>query len=335
MSDLQTAADASVVAAQEALDAAKEVQALAGETPVPPDPGPDPGPDGPGMPDYDLPAINLPASPTVLTSASAFTNAWGKLANGQWLQVKNVTFSGDQLTLQGKSASARVEFLNCQFRGGAKGSQLNAVWVNNCAKVQFVGGDFKSDGNNGIRFDDCTDLLWWDFFIHDCAGQGVMLRGITKDSSGFDLRGEIANCGLDLSLDPHADKGSGNHAMNMGTGTGRKCSNGRIVLWVHDQQYGAGCQVENTFNTEFNIDARRCMYVPRNQTGGNPLQFWGTNSNNTVKYIYADTINQALNVGDGISGSGNVVEYGRSVNSRVHPSFAKSSAFTYQDVEES
>jgi hypothetical protein len=124
----------------------------------------------------------------------------------------------------------------------------------------------------------------------------------------------------------------------MGNGTGRKCAGGRIVLWVHDQPYGAGVEIENTQNTEFNVDARKLTYVPRNQTGGNPLQWWGSNnSNNVVKYIYADQINQANNVGDGLGSDskGNVIEYGRSSNSRVHPSFAKSSAFTYQDVEES
>lgn len=288
----------------------------------------------PGLPNFSPPAFT-PSRTIVCTTVALFNSAWAAIQPGDYLDVRGVTLAGEVTLSKALAGYAEVHFdAACRFTGTSAGSQLPSVWVHDTTNVRFYGGDITGSGNNGIRFDDCTNVLWWDFFVHDTAGTGVLLRGINHTTSGIDLRGTITNCGLDLSLDPHVEKGTGNHAMNMGTGTGQLVTNSRFVITVHDQPYGAGVECQGIQDSTMYLDARRVTFEAVSQTGGNAIQFWGPDTVNfSCPYLYADVMGGRAVETAGLDGSNSNIDFtfGRASNCRLSPEYAADPVISYSD----
>ena len=298
-------------------------------------PPPPPPPPTSGMPVFAAPAFT-PTRTIVATTRAQFDSAWSGLQPGDYLDVRGVSFSGEAVFAKALSSWAEVHFdSNVHFLGAGAGSRLPAVWAHDSQNVRFFGGDITGAGNDGIRFDDNTNVLWWNFNVHDTAGTGVTVRGLAHSTSGLDLRGTISKCGYDLSLDPHAEKGTGNHAFNMGTGTGQLVTNSRFVLTVHDQAYGAAVEVQGGQNSKLYLDARNITFKAVSQTGGNAVQFWGDGTRGLdIPYLYADTlVGQAVMSGGlNSTNSGITVDYARATNVQKTPEYSIDSAIWYGDV---
>jgi hypothetical protein len=249
------------------------------------------------MPVFAAPAFTATRT-IVITTRAQFDSAWSGLQPGDYLDVRGVTFSGETIFAKALSGWAEVHFdSNVHFLGAAAGSRLPAVWLHDAQNVRFFGGDITGAGNDGIRFDDNTNVLWWDFNIHDTAGTGIILRGIAHNTSGLDSR---------------------------------------FVLTVHDQAYGAAVEVQGVQNSKLYLDARSITFHAVNQTAGNAVQLWGDSTRGLdIPYLYADTLaGQAVNVGDGLNStnSGITVDYARATNVAKTPEYAPSSAISYGDV---
>ena len=286
------------------------------------------------MPNFAAPSFR-PSRTIVITSRSQFDSAWSGLRPGDYLDVRGVTFTGEMTFAKSLSSPAEVHFdSNVRFTGAASGSQLPAVWLHDSSNVRFFGGDITGAGNQGIRFDGDANVLWWDYTIHDTAGSGMYIHGANDH---LDLRGTITHCGLDLSLDPHVEKGTGNHAVNIGSDSGSDVSatNSRFEFWVHDQPYGAAVELQGVQNSQLYLDARRITFQAKVQTGGNALQIWGGDTRGLdVPYLYGDTLaGQAVYVNGLDSSDGAItVEYARATNVRLSPVYMPSSAIDYEDV---
>ncbi len=298
-------------------------------------------PGAPSLPIFAPPPFT-PSRTIVVRTRHGFDAAWARLRPGDSLEVRGVVFTGKVVLHKSLSAPAEVRFdPDVRFVGAPAGTQLPAVWVHDSANIRLFGGDITGAGDAGIRFDGDSDVLWWDFDVHDTAGTGILVHGT---ESGLDLRGTVTNCGLDLSLDPHAQKGTGNHGVNL-SGDGGTIANSRFVFAVHDQPYGAAVEVQGVQNSKLYLDARRITFNVDTeppgpdgvrQVAGNAVQIWGEGTTNLeIPYLYAeDLAGRAVDVGSGLDSSngGIVVDYARTVRARLRPVYQPSQAIDYRDV---
>ena len=177
-----------------------------------------------------------------VTSRAAFDSAWRDLQPGDKLLVSGITFTG-QIDLGHKRMAdwAEVHFADdVRFTGGGT-RVLNAVWIQEAAFLRFYGGDVTNPTGHSFRIEDANDVLWWGFRSHDSAGGCGSAFGLSRPAERLDIRGEIWNCGLDLSFDPHSEKGTGLHGFYLAGGNYR--TSGTFVFKVHDQPTGAAIQV--------------------------------------------------------------------------------------------
>lgn len=262
----------------------------------------------------------------VCSTVSAFNAAYQALTPGDLLDVRGVVFPGETVFSKALAAPAEIRFdSGCRFTGTAKGSQLPAVWLNGQRNVRMYGGDIVNPGGVGIL---CYtgDHHWWDFKAHDCAIHGGACYAVGGPVAA-DLRGEVWNCGLDLTLDPHAEKGTGLHAWYWADSKPDPVS-GRIVLDVHDQPTGAALQLgPGARDVEVAIRANRLTFPAQSQIAGNAFQPWTYNgvspTNIRVRYLEAhDCQGRAVDGGNG-SFVNVTVEYGRASNMCLNPKLDK------------
>ena len=231
---------------------------------------------------------------------------------------------------------AEVHFdSSVRFTGAAAGSQLPSVWVDDSQNIRFFGGDVTGAGND-ICFDYNTNVLWWDFNVHDTAMTCVLMRGINRDTSGMDLRGTLSRCGYDLSLDPRRGEGhrpprlqrrnrhwpprQGQPLRPLGARSALRCG-----------RPGAGCS---------ELEAvPRCAtdHVPGATTDRRKrCAVLGADTRNfDVPYLYGDTLaGKAVETDGGLdSSNSNIsVDYARASNVRLSPTYQPDSKITYGDV---
>lgn len=270
--------------------------------------------------------------------------AWAGIKPGDDIEVHGVTFTGEVQLSKVLASPAEVHFdAATKFTGAAAGSQLPAVWVNGIQNVYFFGGDITGAGNQGIRFDaDKATTLWWGWSVHNTAGSCVYING-GNGITGLDLRGSVSDCGYDLSLDPHAEKGSGMHGVNIGGGSG-PVTNSKLAFTITNQPYGACIQISGLQNSTLWEDANGCTFVATQQTGGNAIQFWGSGVVNLdVPYFKANNLGgpgetsghggQAVNCALGSDSSGIVFDYARATNVTGSPVYGTCSAIRYVDKQ--
>lgn len=289
--------------------------------------------------DASLRPAFTPTRTVNVTSRSAFNTAWANLQAGDKLNVSGFTFAG-QVNLWGRQLPgwAEIHFApDVKFAGGTQ-KAYPAVSLADCRRVRFYGGDITNPDGAGVKLEQASDITWWDFKVHDTAGTGVFCFGINSTvAERNDLRGEIWNCGWDLSLDPHAEPGTGNHAMYLGGNRVR--STGTFIVKVHDQPAGAAIQIgDHVQDSVIEVDARRVTFRAVSQVAGNALQFWGDEIRNVrVPYVYGEDLAGRVSETDGMYGSnpaGQItVEYGRSQRVRLSPRYAADPSTVYLDCQ--
>jgi hypothetical protein len=250
------------------------------------------------------------------------------------------TVSGETIISRQLSSWAVVDlgsFVTFEYPGG---KNFPAVYLDNPTHIRIYGGIVTTDRAGGacISSHGMQDILWWGFYVHDCGGTGVGLSPVPQDGSPIvdnDLQGEITRCGLNLAWDPHAEKGSGLHAVNLDDNGGFAFSGNRFAFYIHDQpsgaaiEYGASART-NSIPPQNNVIYEKAVnltFVSHVQTGGNAIQFWGINGQTAdIKYLEVHNA-QGYGLFDGgmYSGttlSGVTVEYGRASHTNLNPRYA-------------
>jgi len=277
------------------------------------------------------PASFAPIRTIDVSTASGFWSAWNNIAPGDEIDVHGVAFSGE-VTLSGKQLSdwAEVNFDSATTFAGVSSGNYPAVWVHGDSHIRFYGGTVTNRyGGVGIQIADSSYLTWWNFVIHDTGASGLFVAGITSVDDHLDIKGEIYHWGLNLALDPHAEKGTGlQGAMLADAYYGVR--NSRFALYAHDSTAGSGLSIGGSTSTDGfwgNTVYAWCQNLSMratSQVAGNCVQVWGDNvSGNDYKYIEGENLQgrpyDANGMYSGQSLSDDTVEYGTASSTNLNP----------------
>jgi hypothetical protein len=266
----------------------------------------------------------------VVRSAGSFWAAWNALRPGDRITVHGVAFHGEAVFSKELSGWAEVHFDAATTFAGAAGSNLPAAWIHGANHVRFYGGNLTNpNGGSGITLDDSSYVSWWNFTIHDTANTGLFVRGITRASDHLDLKGEISHWGLNLALDPHAEKGTGLHGANLADAN-HTVKDSRFALYLHDGAAGSGVEAGGSKSTDgfsnntLYLRCRHLTMVARVQVGGNCAQVWGENvTGNRFAYLQAQNLEgrpyDATGMFGGRSLASDRVGYGRASRTNLNP----------------
>jgi hypothetical protein len=270
-----------------------------------------------------------PTRRIVVRNAESFQRAWRGIRPGEEIEVRGVTFKGQVALVNKRLAGwAEVHFdRRTKFVGYPRAENMAAVYLTNDSYIRFYGGDISDSASGGmagtgITLHDSSHLLWWNFDVHDVGGEGVYVAGVYKQSSY-----------LDLKLDPHPEKGTGMHAINVGDSY-RGVTHSRLAIYAHDGAAGSAMSIgggRSTDGAEYNTIYMRCRNLSMRatiQVAGNCIQFWGENDiGNVVEYLQARNLAgrpyDANGLYPGQSLSTDVVEYGRASDTNRNPYLAR------------
>lgn len=213
-----------------------------------------------------FPPETPPPPPPNVTSRAQLDAA---LATGQVdIRCSGVTVTG-QLNLH--NVSGVIDWGDTRFTGGGA-RDLNAVWVRTTG-LRMSGGLVSNPTGHGILFHESQDVTWHGFKVDGVAGSGVRVFGPGGTVERIDLKGEVTNIGNDLTLDPHAEKGTGLHAAYIG-GVGSPVLDSLFDIYAHDCATGS-IQVGQSSRCKFWIRAHNLTKVATQQTAGNAFQPFG------------------------------------------------------------
>jgi len=278
------------------------------------------------------------------TTPAQFSSDLANLQAGDELDVQPMTIPGSVNIRNALSAPAEIHFAPGVYFSGASQYAYNTVQISGARNLRLYGGDITGPMGPCVRVQDSTNVLWWHFKIHDCAGTGLMATTINANNTGLDFDGEITHCGLDLTLDPHAEKGTGLHGAYLGAtwNSTAYTTSGKFSLYVHDQPAGAAISAgSNLSNSEIWLQAANLSFQAQTQVAGNAIQFWGDNVKNVVVHeVTGDNLAGRVVETNGMYSccdSNIVVEYGRGTNTLQNPllsrvNYATNPAVSYQDV---
>jgi hypothetical protein len=224
---------------------------------------------------------------------------------------------------------SRVTF---EYSGG---QNVPAVYLDNPTQIRIYGGNLTTDraGGSCILSHGMQHVLWWGFTCHDAGNTGVALYPVENPISSNDLQGEVYRAGENLSWDPHAERGSGLHGVNLDDDGRYPFSGNRFAFYIHDQAAGAGIEYGDAISSHPPVrntiyeKAVNLGFVSRTQTGGNAIQFWGVGGQSAdIKYLEVQNAQGyglfAGGMYGGTSLSGVTVEYGRAANTNLNPRYA-------------
>ncbi len=284
-----------------------------------------------------------PARTLTATTPGQFLDDLANLQPGDELDVEPMTIPGEIKIANVLSAPAEIHFApGVFFTGFAADTDLPAVWIVGAKNVRLYGGDLTNPGGGGILVYDSTNVLWWHFKAHDAGGGCLSVFNVNSGSNGLDFDGDLSNCGLDLTDDPHAEVGTGQHGSYIGGGnTGYAVANSKFSLYIHDQPYGAALQAgSNLSNDEFWVKAENVSFQAKSQVAGNAIQFWGGALKNiTVHEVTGENLAGRVVETGGMYDTGNsniVVMVARGTNTLMNPllsriNCAPNPAVTYED----
>jgi hypothetical protein len=266
-----------------------------------------------------------------VTTVDDFWAAWNRIAPGDEIDVDGVHFSGE-ITLTNVSLPrfAEVRFERGTTFSGVSDGDLPAVWLKQDAHVRFVGGTVTNPhGSAGILVYDSSWVDWYGFTIRDTGGSGLMVQGITRPNDHLDFAGDISRWGLDLGLDPHAEKGTGLHGALLADAY-HGVQESRFVLSLHDGSTGDGVEAGGARPTDLfrsnvlDLSCARLTMRAVSQVAGNCLELWGQNvTGNVVGYLSGSNLEgralDANGMDTGQSLATNRVRYAQALSTNLNP----------------
>lgn len=254
------------------------------------------------------------------------------------------------------------------FRNSQKSLYKNMGWMN-IGGVAFVltHADIQSpQTEGGADLNDCWDFGLFDFKCHNTGSGGLLVQNQKQTMSRLLIQNECYDAGYRVQeIDPHNDKGSGLHSLNIGDNPSSVWNlpvyDSRVASFGHDHKFiEGGHELTNMVNCELwlkteNLNWRSGQDGVHYQDGGQTAVVWGYTypvgpsrfQNNIFRYLEGN--NQAGPVLEAsfMGGTtpqcfGNIVEYARghntnqdphqSVKVAYDPNFVKLAGGTYKDV---
>jgi hypothetical protein len=272
-----------------------------------------------------------------VSSQSAFMTAWGNIQPGDQINVHGVTFTG-QINLTGKILSgwAQISFDSAtHFVGVSSAVNSPIVYLQDDSHIRFYGGDLTESASGGqagfglLIHGGVTSVSWWGFVVHNVGNTALAVFPAESPSSNLDLKGEVYDWGHNLAFDPHAEKGTGEHGVNL-SDAAYPLKDSRVAVYAHDGATGSGMELGSSASSTGNTIYLWCQNLTKVatvQVAGNCLQIWGSNTlSNDVKYLEAENLQgrpfDANGLSSGQSLSTDTIEYGRASNTNLNPSLA-------------
>jgi hypothetical protein len=266
----------------------------------------------------EFPITSFTPSRTVtVTSAVQLNAACADLQAGDRINASGFTYNGSFQGLRDKNLSdwAELHFTNVQFV--ATGTQYGFPLINT-SKIRVFGADV-SGGGYGVPIFKCQDVEFRGA-VHDIGGTAChpVPNGVRATRITVVL--EAWNCGLNHTLDPHADKGTGLHALYAGDSGSLPNIDCRYAVDTHDQTNCAGgVQLTNQQGGYIAVRAHDLSFRSTTQTAGNAIQHFGSSSQNCDMWIEAERITGHGFRSQGGSLSSNTVVYGRAEDFCLNP----------------
>jgi hypothetical protein len=283
-----------------------------------------------------------PVHTIAVSSASQLKSAINDLRPGDLVKATaNFTVSSSSsnaLVIKNRlSAPAVIDLTGHTVKFVYSGEKdYNAVWLDNPQNVRIYGGDLSTSHTGGdcLRSNGAQHVTWWYFTAHDCGGTGAAILGGQAPTEHDDFNGTIWNIGQNLAWDPHTEKGTGLHCVNLDDNNVYPFQHNRFAFYCHDIssgsaiEYGAAHRAnpKPVGNTIYLL-AVNLTEVAKSQTGGNGIQFWGVNGQSAeIKFIQVDNAT-GYAVWDGGMNSGTSLEGvtvvdGRASNTNQNPRYA-------------
>lgn len=298
----------------------------------------------PGLPDRSLSAWNglLPSGLSVVTvtNLSQWNAARAAIAPGQLIDVVN-PITIPTLDIRTKFASTvAIRFsavVTIQNTCHLEASNL-LIYGGVVDGPTFVSGSYSG---SGVEMTNCTNVRWWGGTIKNCAAHGYFAHANGGPNHLLDVSFDISKCGLDLSRDPHAEKGTGLHPCYIGSGDiSNAGTDGQFVIVGHDCDTGSNQLGNNIHDSEFWIDARRYNKVAISQVAGNAMQWWSKAGipnlvNIHVHFCYGEDLQGRMSDVNGLptgEATNVVVEFARHGGTiRLSPLYSAFTGITYLD----
>lgn len=246
--------------------------------------------------------------------------------------------SADTLVIKNRlSAPAVIDLTGHTVKFVYSGDKdYSAVLLDNPENIRIYGGDLSTSDSGGdcLRSYGGQHITWWYFTAHDCGGTGAALFGGQAPTEHDDFNATIWNVGQNLAWDPHVEKGTGLHCVNLDDNNIYPFQHNRFAFYCHDISSGAAIEygaahratpkpVRNTIY----LLAVNLTEVAKTQTGGNGIQFWGVDGQAAeVEFIQVDNATgYALwdgGMNSGTSLKGVTVVDGRASNTNQNPRYA-------------
>jgi hypothetical protein len=274
-----------------------------------------------------------PLRVVAVSSAGGLRSAIANLRAGDLVRATaSFAVAGETVISKRLSAPAVLDLSGVRFRY-SDGQNEPAVWLDNPANLRIYGGDLSTADTGGPCLSSYGGqyVTWWGFTAHDCGGTGAWIATVSAAAEHDDFQGTIWKVGQNLARDPHAEKGSGLHCVNLDDGGQYAFRENRFAFYCHDIPTGAAIEygsskIAPVHNTIY-LKAADLGFVSKVQTGGNGIQFWGVNGQSAeIRYIEVDNAQgYALFDGGMYAGttlSGVTVDYGRATHTNQNPRYA-------------
>ena len=299
-------------------------------TPTPPTPTPPSGAVAQPVPPAFVVKRTLPAAVT-WAEVQAGVNA---LQPGDRLPVKGVIFPASPTFTKALSAAAEIAFdAACKLQGGGK--QSPAFRLNGAAFLRFIAAPGLVVSNpswSGMQLSAAHDCVLDGWTLNNVATTGIDGFPTAGDIANNYIRVKINNFSQNISLDPHAEKGTGFHGMNMADcAQPHYARNNVVVLSTEGSRYG-GSLLEYgqpggqwapfaPYGNKVWLDAKNLLFDAQSQAGGNALNLWGTISGIDVLWIGASGLHGYAVASSPGSFKATKIEAGEAVNCCLNPRY--------------
>ena len=253
-----------------------------------------------------------------VTSARAFADAVEHARPGERIVVAGHVqipgeFKGFDHTVPAPGVDVSLG-PDVRFTGGQ--ANLPSVFVHGAGGWHVRGGTITNPGGGGILLYSVPGpFTWTSFQVHDTAGTCVSVLPVDGNIDRVDLKGLTGTARPDLELDPHAEKGTGIHAWNIGDAEGGLVENSSFAADVVGQATGSAVQIDTSHiggrvevyarahHLGFGIPGTTWHGYAGRQVAGNVIQLWGGTPPGALdlKYVEGDGIQGRLVDTSGVS----------------------------------
>jgi hypothetical protein len=253
------------------------------------------------------------------------------LQPGDRLPVQGVTFPSHVTFSKALAGYAEVTFDKaCKIKGGTTDSAIRFL---NTAFIRYI-------AEPGLIVSNSTRQALQISGMHDCVLDGWTTDGTA--SNGIDafptnaniennyIRATLNNFCLNLALDPHAEKGTGLHGMNMADCAAPFYARNNVVVLITTGSKNGGSLLEYgqpggqwapyaPYGNKVWLQAANLLFDAQSQTGGNCLNLWGSIAGIDVLWIGATGLHGHAVASAPGSYKATRIETGSAVNCCLNP----------------